>query len=50
MSSVTNRSSYGYDLLWLVGGVFVDGVDLREVDPTWLRQQFGVVSQVWHLS
>lgn len=31
------------------GGVFLDGVDIREYDPTWLRSQIGVVSQVHSL-
>ena len=29
----------------IVGGVSVDGVDVRDLNITWLRKQIGVVSQ-----
>lgn len=29
-----------------VGSVKIDGVDIKELDPVWLRKQIGTVSQV----
>ena len=29
-----------------VGSVKIDGVDIKELDPVWLRNQIGTVSQV----
>ena len=28
------------------GGVFVDGMDIKELNPQWLRRHMGIVSQV----
>ena len=34
------------NVLILAGGVYLDGHDIKTLDPIWLRNQIGTVSQV----
>ena len=50
-ASGSGKSTIAWLLLRLYdpqsGTVTLDGTDVRQLDPMWLREQIGVVSQVW---